>query len=92
MAVRRVRVIVRGVVQGVGFRYHTREQGTALGLQGFVRNAPDGSVEVEAEGNPDTIEQLITWLRTGPRHAVVSSIDVDELAPTGNERSFEISR
>lgn len=92
MAKRRVRIVVRGAVQGVGFRYHTQEQGTALGLTGFVRNTRDGSVEAEAEGDETVVKELIAWLRRGPRHAIVESVEVTELAPTGNEHSFEIAR
>lgn len=93
MPKRRVRIVVRGTpVQGVGFRYHTQEQGTALGLTGFVRNAADGSVVVEAEGDDAVVKELIAWLRGGPRHAAVESVEVNELAPTGKERSFVIAR
>jgi acylphosphatase len=90
MAERRVRVIVRGLVQGVGFRYHTKKQGTALGLKGFVRNTDSDSVEVEAEGNENAINELIAWLRTGPPHAAVESVELEEQTPTGAEHSFEI--
>lgn len=92
MAVRRVRIAIRGVVQGVGFRYHTQEQARALRLTGFVRNRQDSSVEVEAEGDPAVINELISWLRTGPRHAAVETLEVDELPPTGTDVSFEIVR
>ena len=92
MAVRRVRIVIRGVVQGVGFSYHTQEQARALRLSGFVRNRQDRSVEVEAEGDPEIIDELISWLRTGPRHAAVESLEVTELTPTGTEHSFEIVR
>lgn len=89
---RRVRVVVRGVVQGVGFRYRTQEQSAALGLTGFVRNTGDGSVEVEAEGEETAVNELIAWLRTGPRHAVVVSAEIEELSPTNAEMTFEIVR
>ena len=92
MALRRVRIVVRGVVQGVGFRYHTQEEARALRLTGFVRNRQDSSVEVEAEGDPEMINELISWLRTGPRHAAVETLEVEELPPTGREHSFEIVR
>ena len=92
MAERRVRIIVRGLVQGVGFRYHTKEQGTALGLKGFVRNTASDSVEVEAEGDEHAINELIAWLRTGPSHATVESVELEEQTPTGKQRSFEIIR
>jgi acylphosphatase len=87
---RRVRIVVRGLVQGVGFRHHTRQKGTALELTGFVRNALDGSVVVEAQG--DRVNELITWLKVGPQHAVVKSVEIEELTLSGDERSFEIAR
>ena len=92
MAERRVRIIVRGIVQGVGFRYHTKERGTALGLKGFVRNAGSDSVVVEAEGDEDAINELISWLRTGPQHAAVETVELEEQTPTGKQHSFEIVR
>lgn len=92
MGGRRVRIVVRGVVQGVGFRYRTQEQGTALGLTGFVRNTNDGAVEVEAEGREVAVDELINWLKTGPRHAAVESVEIVELTPSGIERTFEIVR
>ena len=92
MGVRRVRIVVRGVVQGVGFRYHTQEQARALRLSGFVRNRQDRSVELEAEGDPEGVNELITWLRTGPQHAAVETLEVTELPTTGAEHSFEIVR
>jgi acylphosphatase len=61
-----LRAIVHGRVQGVGFRYFVLEVATGLGLTGYVRNRPDGSVEVEAEGSRDSLELLLAELRRGP--------------------------
>lgn len=80
----RTRVIVRGMVQGVGFRANTRAQAGRLALTGFARNLPDGSVEVEAEGPAAGVGELLRWLCTGPPSAEVSSIEVTELEPTGD--------
>ena len=68
-------VVVRGRVQGVGFRWFVRERGRALGLTGWVRNLADGSVEVAAEGEPPALERLRMSLRQGPPGADVSSVD-----------------
>ncbi|MDX2167356.1 MAG: acylphosphatase [Deltaproteobacteria bacterium] len=70
----RVRLIVRGRVQGVGFRWATVEQGRRLGLAGWARNLPDGSVEVVAEGAEDAIMRLRDWCRHGPPSARVSQV------------------
>lgn len=70
-----VRLIVRGRVQGVGFRYAAVEQGRRLGLDGWARNLPDGSVEVVAAGEQAAVDQLVSWCRTGPPSARVASVD-----------------
>ena len=84
MTVRR-RILVSGRVQGVFFRDSCREQARELGLAGSARNLPDGQVEVVAEGNEDTVERLITWCREGPSHADVSSVEVTEEEPAGEQ-------
>jgi acylphosphatase len=76
--VKRVRVVVRGRVQGVGFRAATAHEARRLGLAGWVRNAYDGSVEVEAEGPAAAVEALCAWLARGPSYAHVTGIDVEE--------------
>lgn len=68
-------VLVRGRVQGVGFRWFVREVGRDLGLAGWVRNRPDGSVEVAAAGEPQNLERLRDMLREGPNGASVSAVD-----------------
>jgi acylphosphatase len=70
----RRRFIVRGTVQGVGFRYWTIRQGGRLGLRGTVRNLTDGSVEVEVQGLDAAVEQLRRLLLRGPTHAEVREI------------------
>jgi hydroxyethylthiazole kinase-like uncharacterized protein yjeF len=73
-AVRR-RAIVHGVVQGVGFRWSTREVAEGVGLVGSVRNQPDGSVEAQLEGDPEAVERMIAWLGEGPPGARVPRDD-----------------
>lgn len=72
------RVVVRGRVQGVGFRWRTRERAQTLGLDGWVRNLRDGGVEVRIEGPEDRVEVLCEWLRRGPRNASVVECSVSE--------------
>jgi acylphosphatase len=86
----RVRIVVKGIVQGVGFRYFTLDLARRLGLSGFVRNRVDGSVEVEVEGKEAVIKALIEDLRTGPRAAHVTGIDVEQLPPGANYDGFEL--
>jgi acylphosphatase len=88
-AVSRKRVIVNGMVQGVGFRYYAEAQAGKLGLGGYVRNRSDGAVEAEIEGDDDAVERMLTWLHTGPRSASVESVQVTDLAEHG-EASFSI--
>ena len=76
---------MHGVVQGVGFRWACAREAEAAGVRGWVRNLPDGAVEIAAEGEPDAVRRLVEWAQTGPRHASVSRVDVLEEAPEGVE-------
>jgi acylphosphatase len=82
-------VRVTGVVQGVFFRAWTREQADALGVSGWVRNCPDGSVEAQLEGDQAAVEQLVTLLRRGPPSAQVEEVIVAEAEPSSLGR-FEV--
>jgi acylphosphatase len=85
----RLHVVVRGRVQGVGFRWFVRERATELNLAGWVKNRADGCVEVEAEGDASAIARLRDALREGPHGASVSS--VDDLAAPGESRESRVS-
>jgi acylphosphatase len=74
-----LRLRVRGVVQGVGFRYFTRRRARELGLVGRVRNLADGQVEIEVAGDVERVEQLKEAVRRGPDGAAVSGLDETEL-------------
>ncbi len=84
-----VHLIVRGRVQGVWFRAGTQEQALQLGLCGWVKNCPDGSVEIHAQGEKETLEQFINWCRKGPPAAQVSDLDIEWVDPQG-ATTFEI--
>lgn len=87
----RMRAIVKGIVQGVGFRYFTVYQAQRIGgVTGYVRNLRDGNVEVVAEGEKDKLEQLLAQLQKGPRGARVTSVDVFWEQPTGEFTNFGI--
>lgn len=81
----RMRIVVSGMVQGVGFRYSTVDQGRRLGLDGWARNTRDGCVEIVAEGPAEKVERLARWCESGPPSARVISVD-RELLPVGGER------
>jgi acylphosphatase len=81
--VRRARVLVRGRVQGVGFRASARSRARSLGVSGWVRNGPDGAVEAELEGPVGHVRSLIEWFGQGPRGADVDGVRVEWLEPTG---------
>jgi len=72
----RVRILIAGRVQGVGFRYYTCAQAKDIGVNGWVRNLPDGKVETEFEGTEESVEAMLAWCRRGPITAQVSSVSV----------------
>lgn len=75
------RATVRGRVQGVFFRASTRERAEELGVDGWVRNDPEGSVTIHAEGPPDAVASLLAWAHRGPSAARVVGVDVDDVEP-----------
>ena len=85
----RVRVRVRGRVQGVFFRAEARAQAEALGVAGWIRNADDGSVEAVFEGEEDQVSSLVEWCRHGPAGARVDDVEAVEEEPTG-EVGFQV--
>jgi len=88
--VRKATLIVSGVVQGVSYRYSTKQKADELRLIGFVRNLPDGSVEAVAEGEEEDVERLIEWCKRGPRGARVDKADVEWDEPSGRFAAFSI--
>ena len=84
MAARRVHLLIRGRVQGVGFRWFVREEGRRLGVSGWVRNRGDGAVELEAVGEERALQTLERAVRSGPAGAVVEAVEA--LAAGTDER------
>jgi acylphosphatase len=84
-------IIVRGKVQGVNFRHYTTEKAKECGLTGFVENREDGTVHIEAEGDPKHLEAFVDWCRRGPARAEVEKIETVD-GPLRNYSSFEIRR
>jgi len=85
-AVVRVRALVSGRVQGVWYRESCRREAERLGVGGWVRNRPDGRVEIEAEGPRPAVDALLTWAGHGPPRAVVDRVAVDDRLPVGESR------
>lgn len=83
------RFVVRGRVQGVGFRYFVEKHAQRLGLRGYARNMPDGTVEVVAAGAPKAVDELNGYLHEGPRLSVVAGVHQEE-APLGDYHSFRV--
>lgn len=74
-----VHIFISGKVQGVGYRFSTRQQAQKLGINGWVSNLPDGRVEAVLAGDRRAIEQMIQWCRIGPAAAVVQNLTVEEI-------------
>jgi acylphosphatase len=89
---RRIRFVVTGRVQGVGFRAYTQVEACRLGLIGFVQNRRDGAVDGEAQGAPERVAEFVQWLHRGPRWANVESVATGELAVADGEVAFEVRR
>jgi acylphosphatase len=89
MSRKRVRVRVRGRVQGVFFRAEAQSRAESLGLGGSIRNLADGSVEAVFEGDEQRVQSMVEWCRRGPRGAEVDDVQTTEEAPV-DETRFEV--
>ncbi len=87
---KQLHVLVRGRVQGVGFRAFTLKKAQELGLNGWVRNLPTGEVEVEAEGKEMDLEAFLLDLQKGPLFSSVEEVDVDWEVPNRQTKGFII--
>ena len=88
--IKRIHVIVEGRVQGVFFRAYTRDEAVGLGLSGWVKNRPDGSVEALVEGQKSAVEKMEQWFHRGSPHSNVTGVHVTEETPVGDNSTFEI--
>jgi len=82
-------IIVSGKVQGVGFRYSALKKANELGIKGYIRNKSDGTVYIEIEGEPETLDFFIVWCKNGPSWAQVNDVYYEDI-PLSNFVSFEI--
>jgi len=83
------RLVIRGRVQGVGFRYFFERTARRLGITGWVRNRADGSVEAVVDGTADAVEEITAWARHGPDGARVDNLELSNV-PDENFDGFEI--
>jgi acylphosphatase len=84
------RYLISGRVQGVGFRFYTEAAAAHEGLHGWVRNLPDGRVEIAVEGEAEAVERFERHVRHGPPGARVSDVEVDDMVPTHHLSGFSI--
>ncbi len=89
---KKVRAIVSGRVQGVGFRMSTQSKAKQIGVSGYVRNLANGDVEIVAVGEVDSVNELLTWAKSGPSSAIVDNLQVENLANDKEFQGFEIRR
>jgi acylphosphatase len=87
-----IRAVVHGVVQGVGFRYHTCQTAQQLGVKGFVRNQPDGTVEIVAVGTSEQLNSLLDWANQGPVGARVTQVETEPHTESTHFDGFTIER
>ena len=85
-----VSVLVKGRVQGVGFRAFTRRHAMLLGLTGEVKNLPNGSVRAHIEGNDKRVNQMLQLIQSGPSLARVDQVIVSPQDPSGKYKTFEV--
>lgn len=90
MGGKRVHAIVHGLVQGVFFREYTRRKAEELGLNGWVRNLPDRTVETVFEGDAARVAVMAQWLHEGSPHSNVTGVDAQEEEPAGETPGFRI--
>ncbi|MCK6080268.1 acylphosphatase [Microbacterium sp. EYE_5] len=89
---RRIRLVVRGVVQGVGFRFTMQHMAQQAGATGWVRNRGDGTVQAEVQGTASAVEAVVDWAARGPRGGSVDDVAMTEIEPLSDETGFEIRR
>ncbi len=87
---KRLRLIVSGRVQGVGFRWASQKAARQLGVHGYVRNLPNGDVEIVAEGDDSAVTNMITWARKGPTWSRVDNLQLHDLPGPAEYAEFGV--
>lgn len=90
MGIKQYHLLIKGRVQGVGYRVSAAEKARQLGLVGWVRNLADGRVELCIEGEAEPLQEMIDWAHQGPRFAEVTHIDLSENDSISNFLNFDI--
>ncbi len=86
----RAQVVIHGIVQGVFFRASTRDEAIRIGVGGWVRNLPDGTVQALFEGEKKKVEEIVGWCHKGPPGARVDKVDIEWEAYKGEYKLFDI--
>ena len=81
MAIKQVYITISGRVQGVGFRYYALYKAEELNIAGWIKNTPEGNVEIEASGEAQNLDSFIDWMKMGPDRAYIERFAVSELSP-----------
>ncbi len=87
---KRLHLIVSGRVQGVGFRWAAQKAARQLGVNGYVRNLPNGDVEIVAEGDETAVDRMIAWARKGPSWSRVDNLQLDDLPGPPEHAEFGV--
>lgn len=90
MGIKQYHLLISGRVQGVSYRASAWEKAQQLGIHGWVKNLPDGRVEMVIAGEQVTLEQMISWAEQGPQFADVSHIDISEQSAINTQSEFQI--
>jgi len=83
-------LVLEGRVQGVGYRYFVWHKAEEFQISGWVRNTPEGKVEIEAEGETQNLAAFIDWIKIGPSRAIIRSFSISEIVPARNFTNFTI--
>lgn len=86
----RIKMTVRGMVQGVGFRFYCYRQAAALGICGYAKNLYSGDVEIEAEGDEGVVKEFVKLVEIGPKFSKVNSVSVIRMPYEGKNKDFSI--
>ena len=90
MPIKQVYILIGGRVQGVGFRYFAQHKAVELNITGWVKNTPDGKVEIEASGETQNLDTFIEWMKIGPSRAVIQTFSASDIHPLRNFSNFTV--
>ena len=90
MPVKSIFLVIVGRVQGVGFRYFAHHKAVEFNISGWVKNTPDGKVEIEATGEPENLNVFVDWMKIGPTRAIIKTFSGSEITPARTFTNFTI--